>query len=66
MKNSKISIMDLKVEKFDDLKKVGDLYDKVEDLIHGSDLNEDLIEMMQQPFANILRANGVNLDEIDI
>jgi len=58
--------MNLKVEKFEDLKKVGDLYDKIEDLIHGSDLTEDLIEMMQQPFTDILRANGVNLEEIDI
>jgi len=58
--------MNLKVEKFEDLKKVGDLYDKIEDLIHGSDLTEDLIEMMQQPFTDILRANGVNLEEIYI
>lgn len=58
--------MDLKVAKFEDLKKVVDLYDKVEDLIHGSDLNECLIVMMLQPFADILTANGVNLEEVDI
>ena len=57
--------MNLKIEKFEDLKKVGDLYEKVEDLIHGTDIPEDLISMMEQPFIDILTANHVNLEEKD-
>jgi hypothetical protein len=58
-------MMDLKIEDFEDLKKVGDLYDKVEDLILGSDLPEHLIEFMQKPFVDILEANRVDLSEQD-
>ena len=62
--SSKIS--HLKIEKFEDLKKVGDLYNQLDDMIMTTDINEDLIEMMQKPLYAILKANGCNWEERDI
>lgn len=62
--SSKIS--HLKIEKFEDLKKVGDLYNQLDDMIMTTDINEDLIEMMQKPLYDILKANGCDWEERDI
>jgi len=51
---------------FEDLKKIGDLYIQLDDMISTTDINEDLIEMMQKPLYAILKANGCDWEERDI
>lgn len=49
---------------FKDLQKVSFIYDKINDLICGTDsINEDIIEFMLKPFEEILKHHGVNLIE---
>lgn len=49
----------------EDLQKVSECHDKVLSLIHGSNLHEDLIEYLLNPFEKILQHNGVNLQETE-
>lgn len=49
----------------EDLQKVSECHDKIIDLIHSSNLHEDLIEYLLNPFEKILQHNGVNLLESD-
>ena len=48
-----------------DLMKVGDIHDKIEQLIFSTDLHEDIIEFLLHPFEVLLTKNGVNLNEDD-
>lgn len=49
---------------YEDLKKVSFIYDKINNLICGTDsIHEDLIEYMLKPFEDILKHHGVNLSE---
>jgi hypothetical protein len=50
----------------EDLKKISDIYDKVNDLIISTEtVHEDLIDYMLNPFEKILTHHGVNLQESD-
>lgn len=51
---------------FKDLQKVSFIYDKINNLICGTDsINEDIIDFMLKPFEEILKHHGVNLIEQD-
>jgi len=49
---------------FEDLQEVSFIYDKINDLICGTEsIHEDVIEFMLKPFVDILEYHGVNLKE---
>jgi hypothetical protein len=51
---------------FKDLQKVSFIYEKINDLICGTEsINEDIIDFMLKPFEEILKHHGVNLIEQD-
>jgi hypothetical protein len=51
---------------FKDLQKVSFIYDKINDLICGTDsIHEDIIDFMLKPFEHILKHHGVNISETD-
>lgn len=49
----------------EELLKVSNLRNKVLELINSTDIHEDLIELMLEPFEKILTHNGINLQETD-
>ena len=59
-------ISHLKIKKFNDLVKVGDLYKYLEDMHLTTEIHEDLISMMQKPLYDILKANGAEWVDKDI
>lgn len=63
--DNKINLDDYEKPTIDDLKKVSECHDKVLDLIHRSELHEELIEYLLNPFEKLLEHNGVNLQETD-
>ena len=48
-----------------DLIKISEIHDKALELIHSTDLNEDIIEMILKPLEDVLKENGINLKEND-
>ena len=51
--------------KIEDLQKVSEIREKILILIHTTDIHEDIIEHLLEPFENLLIYNGVNLQETD-
>lgn len=60
-----IFVSDYDYLEHDELLKVSNLRNKVLELINSTDIHEDLIELMLKPFEDILKYNGVNLNETD-
>lgn len=60
-----INVSEYSYLEHEDLLKVSNLHGKILELIHSTDIHEDLIDFMLYPFERILTHNGINLQETD-